>query len=227
MNKPLVSLKNVWKVYKIGSVQVPALQGISLDINSGDFVVILGPSGSGKSTALNMAGCLDKPTKGKVILAGKNISELSESRLAQIRGRKIGFIFQSFNLIPSLTALENIMLPMIFIGLDEKERVKRGKKLLRNVGLGERMHHLPSELSGGEQQRVAIARALPNNPEIVIADEPTGNLDSKTGQKIMDLLMDLHEKSKKTLIIVTHDHELAKHYKHKKIYRMMDGVIKK
>ncbi len=227
MKKTVISLKDVWKVYKMGAVEVPALQGLSLDIHAGDFIIILGPSGSGKSTALNMAGCLDLPTKGTVFLDGKNISKLSTSVLAQIRGRKIGFVFQSFNLVPSLTALDNVMLPMIFQEMPEKKRVKRAQKLLRDVGLEGRTHHLPTELSGGEQQRVSIARSLANDPEVVIADEPTGNLDSKTGQKIMDLLIDLHDKSKKTLIIVTHDHELAKHYKHKKIYRMVDGVIKR
>src|SRR4030042_2136823 len=176
----LIKLENVWKIYQLGKLELAILKNITLDISRGDFVVILGPSGSGKSTLLNLLGCLDLPTKGQVFLAGRDIAKMSENELAQIRGKKIGFIFQQFNLLPNLTALENVMIPMIFQGKSESERQKRAKFLLSSLGLGERILHRPSELSGGEQQRIAIARALSNDPEIVVADEPTGNLDSST-----------------------------------------------
>ena len=210
MKKTLIKLENVWKIYKMGDVNVNALQGMSLDVKEGEFVAIMGPSGSGKSTAVNMIGCLDVPTKGKIWLDSHDISRLSESELAQIRGKKIGFIFQQFNLIPTLSALENVTLPMIFQGVNEQERIKRAAKLLELVELSDRIHHKPTELSGGEQQRVAIARALANNPEVVIADEPTGNLDSKTGANVLDFLEKLHKEERKTIIMVTHDQNLAK-----------------
>ena len=208
--KHVITLENVEKIYKLGKVEVPALRGLNIDIKEGEFVSIMGPSGSGKSTAMNMVGCLDTPTKGKIELEGQDISKLKESKLAQIRGRKIGFIFQQFNLIPSLTAMENIMLPMIFQGVPKNKREKRAIKLLELVKLGNRMRHKPTELSGGEQQRVAIARALANDPDVVLADEPTGNLDSKTGEEIMELLEELHKKEKKTIIVVTHDKNIGK-----------------
>ena len=210
MNKTIIKLENVWKVYKMGHVEVNALQGLNLDVKEGEFLAIMGPSGSGKSTAVNMIGCLDVPTKGKIMLDQHDISKLSESELAQIRGRKIGFIFQQFNLIPTLTALENVMLPMIFQGVDEKERLHKAKKLLELVDLGERINHKPTELSGGQQQRVAIARALANSPDVIIADEPTGNLDSKTGTIVLDFLQKLHKNESKTIVMVTHDANLAK-----------------
>ena len=210
MIKPIIKLENVWKTYRMGNVEVNALQGLNLDVKEGEFLAIMGPSGSGKSTAVNMIGCLDVPTKGKIMLEQHDISKLSESELAQIRGRKIGFIFQQFNLIPTLTALENIMLPMIFQGMDEKERTERATKLLELVELGDRIHHKPTELSGGQQQRVAIARALSNNPGVIIADEPTGNLDSKTGTNVLDFLQKLHNKENKTIVMVTHDANLSK-----------------
>jgi putative ABC transport system ATP-binding protein len=194
----------------MGYVEVNALQGLSLDVKQGEFLGIMGPSGSGKSTAVNMIGCLDVPTKGRIWLDAYDISKLSESELARIRGKKIGFIFQQFNLIPTLTALENVMLPMIFQGIDESERIKRAIELLELVDLGERIYHKPTELSGGQQQRVAIARALANNPEVIIADEPTGNLDSKTGLIVLDFLQKLHKKGNKTIIMVTHDANLSK-----------------
>ena len=210
MNKSIIKLENVWKTYKMGNVDVNALQGLNLDVKEGEFLSIMGPSGSGKSTAVNMIGCLDVPTKGKIMLDQHDISKLSESELAQIRGRKIGFIFQQFNLIPTLSALENVMLPMIFQGIYEKERIERAIKLLELVELGDRISHRPTELSGGEQQRVAIARSLANNPDVIIADEPTGNLDSKTGTIVLDFLQKLHKKEKKTIVMVTHDANLAK-----------------
>ncbi|MBT7903566.1 ABC transporter ATP-binding protein [Candidatus Woesearchaeota archaeon] len=207
---PIIRLENVWKIYKMGEVEVPAVKGLNLDINKGEFVSIMGPSGSGKSTTMNMVGCLDIPTKGKIFLSGQNIAHLEESDLAQIRGKTIGFIFQQFNLISTLTALENVTLPMIFQGISQTKREKRAAKLLGLVKLKHRMFHKPSELSGGEQQRVAIARALCNDPEIILADEPTGNLDSKTGKEVMKMLKDLNRQEGKTLIIVTHDSDVGK-----------------
>ena len=208
--KPVIKLENVWKTYKMGNIEVNALQGLNLEVKEGEFLAIMGPSGSGKSTAVNMIGCLDVPTKGKIMLEQHDISKLSESELAQIRGRKIGFIFQQFNLISTLTALENVMLPMIFQGVDEKERIRRATMLLELVELGDRINHKPTELSGGQQQRVAIARSLANNPDVIIADEPTGNLDSKTGTNVLDFLQKLHKKESKTIVMVTHDANLSK-----------------
>ena len=195
----------------MGSEQIHALRGINLDVFEGDFVAVQGPSGSGKSTAMNCIGCLDIPSKGTIYLDGHDISRLSESKLAQIRGRKIGFIFQKFNLIPTLTALENVMLPMTFQNISEHERKKRGNTLLIKFGLGDRINHKPNELSGGQQQRVAIARSLALDPPVILADEPTGNLDSKTGNEVMAFLRKLNTKEKKTIVLVTHDDNLAKH----------------
>ena len=223
--KTIIKLENVWKVYRMGNVEVNALQGLNLEIENGEFLAIMGPSGSGKSTAVNMIGCLDVPTKGKILLDNHDISKLSESELAQIRGKKIGFIFQQFNLIPTMTALENIMLPMIFQGKDEKERIERATQLLELVELGDRIQHRPTELSGGEQQRTAIARALANNPEVIIADEPTGNLDSKTGIIVLDFLKKLHKKEDKTIVMVTHDANLSKSAE--RIEFLKDGRIVK
>ena len=206
----IIKLDNVWKTYFMGKNNyVHALKGMNLEVRKGEFLAIMGPSGSGKSTAVNMVGCLDIPTKGSIFLEKHNISHLHESDLAQIRGRKIGFIFQQFNLINTLTALENVKLPMIFQGLELEKREARARELLSNVGLGERIHHRPSELSGGQQQRVAIARALANDPEVILADEPTGNLDSKTGGIMMEYLKKLHKEGK-TIIMVTHDEKIAK-----------------
>ena len=210
MKKTIIRLENVWKTYKMGEVEVNALQGLDLEVKEGEFVAIMGPSGSGKSTAVNMIGCLDIPTRGRIILDGHDISKLSESQLAQIRGKKIGFIFQQFNLITTLTALENVMLPMMFQGISEQKRKDTAKKLLGLVDLGERMNHKPTELSGGQQQRVAIARALSNDPDVIVADEPTGNLDSKTGTNVLDFLGKLHSDEKKTIVMVTHDAGLSK-----------------
>lgn len=221
--KSLIKLENVWKIYQLGKVELEILKGISLEIAPGNFVVILGPSGSGKSTLLHIIGLLDIPTKGKVFLRGQDTSELSEDELAQIRGRKIGFIFQQFNLLSNLTALENVMIPMIFQGIPEKERINRAEFLLESVGLKERITHRPFELSGGEQQRIAIARSLANNPEVIVADEPTGNLDSTTGRKIMETLINLHEKEQKTMIVVTHDPTIADYSE--QIINIKDGQL--
>jgi len=222
---PLLQLKDVWKKYQMGEVIVDALKQINLEIHAGEFVAIVGPSGSGKSTLMNQVGILDTPTKGKIYLEGEEISKLNESELARVRGRKIGFIFQQFNLISTLTALENVVLPTIFQNMPEEKRTARGTQLLSLVGLGERLHHKPSELSGGQQQRVAIARALINDPEIILADEPTGNLDSTSGKQVMEMLSKLHKESKKTIILVTHDLELVKHST-KTIY-IRDGQVVK
>jgi len=205
----VLSLKNVSKVYQLGKVELVALKGINLDIYQGDFVTIMGPSGSGKSTLLNLIGCLDSPTKGKVFLKGKDISLMSESQLSQFRGKTIGFVFQEFNLLPQLDALENVALPMVFQEVSQEKRREKAKELLTLVELDERMLHQPAELSGGERQRVAIARSFANSPEIIIADEPTGNLDSTTGKKVMEILTDFHKKEGKTMIVVTHDPHIA------------------
>ncbi|MBU0614499.1 MAG: ABC transporter ATP-binding protein [Nanoarchaeota archaeon] len=210
MKQSVIRLEKVWKIYTMGQVEVPALRGIDIDIKQNDFVAIMGPSGSGKSTAMNMVGALDIPTKGRVFLDNIDIATLGESELAQIRGRKIGFIFQQFNLIPTLSALENVTLPMIFQGVPKAERIKRACDLLCKVGLGDRVHHKPNELSGGQQQRVAISRALANNPEVILADEPTGNLDSKTGLEFMESLRRLNRVEKKTIVMVTHDEKIAR-----------------
>src|SRR3989344_6680244 len=221
--EPLIRLENVWKIYQLGKVELTVLKGISLEIAPGSFVSILGPSGSGKSTLLNMVGILDVPTRGKVFLLGEDTSQLSEDDLAKIRGQKIGFIFQQFNLLPNLNALENVTIPMLFQGIPQKERKERAEFLLDSVGLRERILHRPAELSGGEQQRIAIARSLANNPEVVIADEPTGNLDSTTGEKIMEILINLHKKERKTIIVVTHDPHIADYSE--KIINIKDGNI--
>ncbi len=223
MKDTIIELRDVWKIYQMGKVDVNALRGMNFRVKRNEFVSIMGPSGSGKSTAVNMVGCLDIPTKGDVYLDGKNIANLPESTLAQIRGRKIGFIFQTFNLIQTLSAKENIILPMIFQGIPADKREKRAEKLLRLVQLEDRMNHKPTELSGGEQQRVAIARSLANDPDVILADEPTGNLDSKTGKRVMGFLKDLNKKEGKTIIMVTHDAELAKHAD--RIAYLRDGVI--
>lgn len=219
----IIKLENVWKIYEMGKVKVNALRGVNLVIKESEFVAIMGPSGSGKSTAVNMVGCLDVPTKGRILLEGKDISHLSESALAQIRGRKIGFIFQQFNLINTLNALENVMLPMTFQNILREQRIERAKELLEMVGLGDRIYHKPTEMSGGQQQRVAIARSLANDPEVILADEPTGNLDSKTGNMVMDFLSKLHKKKGKTIIMVTHDAYVAKHAD--RIEHLKDGRI--
>jgi len=223
MAKSQLRLVDVWKTYKLGLVDLTVLAEINLEIKAGDFVVILGPSGSGKSTLLNMISCLDTPTKGEVFLDNENVSNLTEDELAEVRGRKIGFVFQQFNLLPHLTAIENVALPTIFQGLEESLRQEQAKKILSSLDLGDRINHRPLELSGGEQQRVAVARSLINNPEIIVADEPTGNVDSHTGEKIMKILTDLNKQEGKTMIIVTHDTGLA-HLGHQ-VINIKDGRI--
>jgi putative ABC transport system ATP-binding protein len=218
----IIRLKNVAKWYKAGDEIVKAVDGIDIVIHKGEFVAIVGPSGSGKSTAMNMVGALDIATKGDIFLDGINIEKLHESDLAQIRGRKIGFIFQTFNLIPTLTALENVMLPMVFQRVPYEDRVERATELLAKVDLSHRLTHLPNMLSGGERQRVAVARALANNPEVILADEPTGNLDTKRGEEIAQMFNKLSDEGK-TIILVTHDMYVAKHAD--KIYKLKDGKL--
>jgi len=220
--KVVIELDNVWKTYVMGDNNVHALRGITFKISQGEFVAIIGKSGSGKTTCVNQIGCLDTPSQGKIILVGYNISHLTESKLAQIRGRKIGYIFQKFNLIKNLSSLENVMLPMIFQGTSIDERQARGKELLSTFDMQERLNFKPTELSGGQQQRVAIARALANDPEIILADEPTGNLDSKTGTVVFEYLKKLHSMGK-TIILVTHDDSLAQ--KAQRIMTLVDGKI--
>lgn len=205
----IIELKDVWKTYTMGNVKVHALRGLNLKVKKGEFLSIMGPSGSGKSTAMNMVGCLDTPTKGKIFLGNKNILKLTESELAQIRGKKIGFIFQKFNLITTMTAKENVALPLIFQNKSSIKREKTARKFLDLVDLKNRMNHTPNELSGGQQQRVAIARALANSPEVILADEPTGNLDSKSGSTVMDFLKKLHKEQNTTIVLVTHDEKVA------------------
>jgi len=221
-SEEIVRLEGVTKVYRMGKVEVQALRGVNLSVKRGEFIAILGPSGSGKSTLLNMIGCLDKPTSGKVFIDGKDTSRLNENELAALRREKIGFVFQQFNLIHTLNALENVALPMLFAGIRKAERMKRAKKLLEKVGLSHRIYHKPMELSGGEQQRVAIARALANNPEIIVADEPTGNVDTDAGNAIMEIFEQLNEE-RRTIILVTHDFDIAAHA-HRKL-RMKDGTL--
>jgi putative ABC transport system ATP-binding protein len=221
----LIELDKVKKYYEMGDNTVKAVDGISIKIEKGDFVAIMGPSGSGKSTAMNLVGSLDLATEGEIYLDGKDIEHLDESQLAQIRGRKIGFIFQSFNLIPNLTAKENVMLPMLFQDTAKVEREKKAEELLKLVDLEERMDHYPNQLSGGQQQRVAIARALANEPEVILADEPTGNLDTRTGKIVMDFLQKLNSEGR-TIIMVTHAPDVALAHA-KKIYWLKDGIVDK
>ncbi|MFH1451209.1 MAG: ABC transporter ATP-binding protein [bacterium] len=222
-DQSLIKLENVWKTYRLGERDLSVLKEVSLEIPLNGFTVIFGPSGSGKSTLLNIIGCLDVATKGKVFLEGEDVSLLSEDELAKLRGKKIGFVFQQFNLLPHLTSIENVYLPMIFQGVPEKERKEKAQSLLVSLGLGERINHRPAELSGGEQQRVAIARALANDPEIIVADEPTGNLDSASGRKLIEILLDLNNNKKKTIVMVTHDSYLAS--QSKEVTNIIDGEI--
>ena len=223
MAEPLIKLENIWKIYQLGEVELNVLRGVSLEINPGDFVTLMGPSGSGKSTLLQIIGCLDVPTKGKVFLAGEDVSRMTEDELAQIRGQRIGFVFQQFNLLHNLNALENVMLPMVFQGVAENKRIERAKNLLNSLNLGKRIFHKPTELSGGEQQRIAIARSLANDPEVIVADEPTGNLDSFTGKMIMDILIELHKKENKTIVVVTHDPNIVGYSE--QVINIKDGQI--
>ncbi|MBU0667363.1 MAG: ABC transporter ATP-binding protein [Nanoarchaeota archaeon] len=219
----LLHLEDVWKIYKMGEVEVPALRGVTVEIKKGDFVAIIGASGSGKSTMMNLIGCLDAPSKGKIFLKGQDITKMSESNLATLRGQTIGFIFQQFNLIPSITAFNNVLLPLEFLEVDDKIAIERTRTILKLVGLDDKGHHLPTQLSGGQQQRVSIARSLASNPDIILADEPTGALDSVTGKKILELFHKLWKEEGKTIIMVTHDLNLAK-YAHTLI-ELKDGQI--
>jgi putative ABC transport system ATP-binding protein len=220
--RTVLAMEGVSKSYALGRLNVPVLHDIDLEINEGEFAAIMGPSGSGKSTLMNLIGCLDRPTSGKIIIGDRDTSLLSDMELARIRGKKIGFVFQTFNLISRLTALKNVELPMVYQDISKAERLKKAKALLEMLGLGDRAIHKPAELSGGQRQRVAIARALANEPEILLADEPTGNLDSKTGQEIMQIFNKLHSEGK-TILMVTHDRGLAQSCD--RIVRLKDGRI--
>jgi len=218
----ILQLSNVSKTYGTDSHSVTVLKKVNLEIKKGDFIALMGPSGSGKSTLMHIAGCLDVPTSGKVIFENKDVSKLSEAELAQIRNKKIGFVFQSFNLIPRTTALDNVQLPLIYAGINTEKRKKRAQEVLEQLGLKERITHFPNQLSGGEQQRTAIARALVNKPSIILADEPTGNVDSKTGKEIIEIFKKLN-KDGNTVILVTHDEKIAQNAK--KIIKIYDGKI--
>lgn len=224
-SEPLLNLRNVWKTYQMGEVTFDALRDVNLTIDKGEFVVILGPSGSGKSTMMNLIGCLDLPSRGIVELNSRDISTLGESELAQIRGQMIGFIFQQFNLIPTLNTIENVMLPLEFQEADPAFARKRAEELLAVVGLSEKKNNLPSQLSGGQRQRVAIARSLAVNPKVILADEPTGNLDSKTGSYILEFLSGLHKREGTTIIIVTHDLKPVQYAD--RVVHIKDGMVEK
>jgi putative ABC transport system ATP-binding protein len=218
----VIDIEDVSKLYKMGSEIIHALRGVSLNIRRNEYLAIMGPSGSGKSTLMNMLGCLDTPTSGRYEFNGKNVASMEDDELADIRNREIGFVFQTFNLLPRSTALANVELPLIYAGLSPHARRERAMQSLHDVGLGERMSHKPNELSGGQRQRVAIARALVNHPSIILADEPTGNLDSKTGVEIMALFEELYERGN-TIIVVTHEEDIARHAR--RIVRLRDGLI--
>jgi len=220
--KKVITLSDIKKHYIVGQQEVRALQTVSIDVMQNEYVAIMGASGSGKSTLMNIIGCLDTPTSGTYFLNGHNVNGLSDNELAEIRNKEIGFIFQTFNLLPRSTALDNVILPLIYAGFSKSERESKARKALESVGLGDRMNHQPNELSGGQRQRVAIARALVNNPSILLADEPTGNLDSKTSIDIMRLLEELHQKGN-TIILVTHENDIAEHAK--RIVRLRDGLV--
>ena len=218
----VIEIEGVTKLYKMGSEIVHALRGVEVRIHRNEYLAIMGPSGSGKSTLMNMLGCLDTPTAGRYEFSGKNVATMVDDELAEIRNREIGFVFQTFNLLPRSDALHNVELPLIYAGISKHERIARAREALQNVGLGDRLHHRPNELSGGQRQRVAIARALVTRPSIILADEPTGNLDSKTGVEIMNLFEQLYEQGN-TLIVVTHEEDIARHAR--RIVRLRDGLI--
>src|SRR5476651_2297358 len=220
--EPLITIKDIGRKYIIGTETIHAIKSVSLTINKGEFVALMGPSGSGKSTLMNILGCLDTPTKGEYILNGINVSHMTDNELAEVRNSEIGFVFQTFNLLPRNTALDNVALPLVYAGTSKLQRNERARQALENVGLGNRVDHRPNELSGGQRQRVAVARALINNPSIILADEPTGNLDTKTSIEIMGLIEDIHSKGN-TIILVTHEEDIALHAH--RIVRMRDGLV--
>ncbi len=222
MDKTVIHIENLMKHYEVGTQVVKALNGVSISIEKGEYVAIMGPSGSGKSTLMNLIGALDTPTSGRYILNGTDVSHMTDDQLAEIRNREIGFVFQTFNLLPRYSALDNVVLPLIYGGVKKEERDQRGVEALQNVGLSERMTHKPNELSGGQRQRVAVARALVNKPSLILADEPTGNLDSKTSVDIMRLFEEIHEAGN-TIVLVTHEEDIAQHAK--RIVRLRDGVV--
>ncbi len=222
--KSIIELSNIAKAYKIGTEEIHALRSVSLKISKNEYVALMGPSGSGKSTLMNILGCLDSPSEGEYILNNLAVAKMLDNDLAEVRNKEIGFVFQSFNLLPRSTALDNVILPLIYAGYSKADRIKRGKEVLEQVGLGDRIMHKPNELSGGQRQRVAIARALVNNPAIILADEPTGNLDSKTSIEIMGLFEEIH-KNGNTIILVTHEEEIAEHAH--RIVRLKDGIVEK
>jgi putative ABC transport system ATP-binding protein len=218
----LIAVRDVWKTYTVGQQEVHALRGLTLNIDQGEYTALMGPSGSGKSTLMNMLGCLDTPTSGQYELASEDVGALDDNALADIRNRRIGFVFQTFNLMPRYTALENVALPLVYAGVAKAARDDRAKEVLNQVGLGDRMDHRPNELSGGQRQRVAVARALVNRPDLLLADEPTGNLDTKTSMEIMALFEEIH-RAGNTVILVTHEEDIAK-YAHR-VVRLRDGVV--
>lgn len=222
MSVPVIELRNIKRTFRIGDVEVNALRGIDLVINKGEYVALMGPSGSGKSTLMNILGCLDTPSSGTYILNQQDVSNLTDNELAEIRNREIGFVFQTFNLLARSTALDNVALPLVYAGLGKKERIEKAEAVLQSVNLADRMHHKPNELSGGQRQRVAIARALINNPSLILADEPTGNLDTKTSYEIMALMEEIHQKGN-TVVVVTHEEDIAR--RAKRIVRLRDGLI--
>ena len=218
----VIQIRDLKKIYKMGNSVVKALNGVSFDVQKNEYIAIMGPSGSGKSTLMNMIGCLDTPSSGDYYLNGSNVSQMDDNELASIRNKEIGFVFQTFNLLPRTDCLQNVELPLIYSGMKTSERKKQARLTLEKVGLGDRTHHKPNELSGGQRQRVAIARALVNNPSILLADEPTGNLDSKTGVEIMQLFEDLY-RAGNTILLVTHEEDIAEHAR--RVLRLRDGVI--
>ncbi|WP_353185304.1 ABC transporter ATP-binding protein [Parapedobacter lycopersici] len=220
--QPLIQIRDIGRKYVIGAETIHALKSVTLQINKGEFVALMGPSGSGKSTLMNILGCLDTPTRGEYVLNGVNVSDMTDDELAEVRNKEIGFVFQTFNLLPRSTSLDNVALPLIYAGLSRKSREEKAQAALESVGLGNRVDHKPNELSGGQRQRVAVARALINDPSIILADEPTGNLDTKTSVEIMGLLEEIHSKGN-TIILVTHEEDIAQHAH--RIVRMRDGLI--